>query len=76
MKKIIKIEGMTCSHCQARVEKALNAIAGVEAKVDLKKKAAVVRFNSDVSDSVFKDAVAEAGYEVVSIEEKKGLFGN
>lgn len=75
MKKIIKIEGMSCGHCQARVEKALNAIAGVDAKVDLKKKAAVVSFDSDVSDSVFKDAVTEAGYEVVSIEEKKGLFG-
>ncbi len=76
MKKIIKIEGMTCSHCQARVEKALNAIAGVNAKVNLKKKAAVVNLNTDISDSVFKDAVTEAGYEVVSIEEKKGLFGN
>lgn len=75
MKKIIKIEGMTCSHCQARVEKALNAIAGVNAKVDLKKKAAVVNFDTDISDSVFKDAVTEAGYDVVSIEEKKGLFG-
>lgn len=75
MKKTIKIEGMTCSHCQARVEKALNGITGVNAKVDLKKKAAVVNFDSDISDSVFKDAVTEAGYEVVSIEEKKGLFG-
>ncbi|QHQ62631.1 heavy metal transporter [Anaerocolumna sedimenticola] len=75
MKKIIKIEGMTCSHCQARVEKALNSITGVDAKVDLKKKAAVVSLDSDISDSVFKDAVSEAGYEVVSIEEKKGLFG-
>lgn len=75
MKKIIKIEGMTCSHCQARVEKALNSISGVNAKVDLKKKAAVVSFDADVSDSAFKDAVTEAGYEVVSIEEKKGLFG-
>lgn len=74
MKKILKIEGMTCSHCQARVEIALNGISGVNAKVDLKKKAAVVSFDSDVSDAVFKDAVTEAGYEVVSIEEKKGLF--
>ncbi len=75
MKKIIKIEGMTCSHCQARVEKALNSISGVNAKVDLKKKAAVVSFDADVSDATFKDAVTEAGYELVSIEEKKGLFG-
>jgi copper ion binding protein len=74
MKKTIKIEGMTCSHCQARVEKALNSISGVDAKVDLKKKAAVVSFDGDISDALFKDAVTEAGYEVVSIEEKKGLF--
>lgn len=74
MKKIIKIKGMTCSHCQARVEKALNAIAGVSAKVDLKKNSAVVSFDSDVNDSVFKDAITEAGYEFVSIDEKKGLF--
>jgi copper chaperone CopZ len=39
-KKIMKIEGMTCGHCQARVEKALNAISGVTANVDLKKKIA------------------------------------
>lgn len=76
MKKIIKIEGMSCSHCQARVEKVLNEIAGVKAKVDLKKKAAIVSFDSDISDSVLKDAITEAGYEVVSVEEKKGLFGN
>lgn len=75
MKKIIKIEGMSCAHCQARVEKALNAINGVDAKVDLKKNAATVNLVSDVSDEVFKEAISEAGYEVVSIEEKKGLFG-
>ena len=75
MKKIIKIEGMSCGHCQARVEKALNAIDGVEAKVDLKKKAAIVNLKSDVSDDVFKNAINEAGYEFISVEEKKGLFG-
>lgn len=75
MKKIIKIEGMSCGHCQARVEKALNAIDGVEAKVDLKKKAAIVNLKADVSDEVMKEAVIEAGYEVVGIEEKKGMFG-
>jgi copper chaperone CopZ len=76
MKKIIKIEGMSCGHCQARVEKALNGIEGVDAKVDLKKKAAVVNLKSEVSDEILSHTVTEAGYEVVSIEEKKGLFGN
>lgn len=74
MKKVISINGMSCEHCQARVEKALNAIDGVEAKVDLKKNNATVTLQSDVDDEVLKNAVKEAGYEPVSIEEKKGLF--
>lgn len=74
MKKIIGINGMSCAHCQARVEKALNAIDGVEAKVDLKKKNATVTLKTPVDDEVLKNAVIEAGYEPISIEEKKGLF--
>lgn len=76
MKKIITINGMTCEHCKARVEKALNGLEGVEAKVDLKKKQAAVTLSTAVDDAVLKSAVADAGYEVVSIEEKKGLFGS
>ena len=75
MKKVIEINGMTCGHCQARVEKALNGIDGVEAKVDLKKKQATVQMTKEVSDETFKSVIEEAGYEVVSIAEKKGLFG-
>lgn len=74
MKKVIEINGMSCGHCQARVEKALNAIDGAEAKVDLKKKRAVVNLTKDIDDQTLKDAVTEAGYEVVSVTEKKGLF--
>ena len=74
MKKIININGMSCEHCQARVEKALNAIAGVQAKVELKKNRAVVNLKQDISEQTLKEVVTEAGYEVVSIEEKKGLF--
>lgn len=75
MKKVIKINGMSCGHCQARVEKALASLDGVSAKVDLKKKQATVDFSSDITDEMLKDTVTEAGYEVVSITEKKGLFG-
>ncbi|HHV11030.1 MAG TPA: heavy-metal-associated domain-containing protein [Clostridiales bacterium] len=75
MKKIIEINGMSCEHCQARVEKALNGIDGVSAKVELKKNRAVVNLaNESVNDEALKEAVTEAGYEVVSITEKKGLF--
>ena len=75
MKKIIKINGMSCGHCQAKVEKALAGLNGVSVKVDLKKKQAIVELNSDISEQVLKDTIVEAGYEVVSITEKKGLFG-
>ncbi len=75
MKKVITIEGMSCAHCQARVEKALSEVAGVdEAKVDLKKKIATVSMANPVEDEVLKHAVTEAGYEPISVEEKKGLF--
>lgn len=75
MKKVIVIDGMSCRHCQAAVENALNAINGVQSKVDLKKKQAVVTLKHDMPDQVFSDAVRNAGYEVISISEKKGLFG-
>lgn len=67
MKKIIKIEGMHCAHCQASAEKALNAIPGVEAKVNLEKKEATVILSADVEDKLFMDALSEAGFEAVSI---------
>ncbi len=74
MKKIIAIEGMSCEHCVAKATKALNSIDGVEAKVDLKKKNAVVNLAKDVEDQTFINALEEADFKVVSITEKKGLF--
>ncbi len=70
MKKIIKIEGMHCAHCQASAEKALNAIPGVEAKVDLEKKQATVILTADVDDKLFQDALSEVGFEAVSISKQ------
>ncbi len=75
MKKLIAIDGMHCAHCQAKAEKALNAIQGVKASVDLKKKTAVVDLEKEIDDQVLKKAISDAGFEVVSITEKKGLFG-
>ena len=75
MQKNILINGMSCGHCQARVEEALNAIPGVEAKVDLRKKTASVVLKTEVDDQTLTKAVTDAGYEVVEIAEKKGLFG-
>lgn len=74
MKKIIGINGMNCEHCVAKATKALNAIDGVKAKVDLKKKSAEVNLSKDVDDQIFKDALKEVEFEVISITEKKGFF--
>ena len=68
MKKTLTITGMTCGHCQARVEKALNAMDGVKAKVDLKKNTATVKVDSSVTDEMLIKAVEEAGYGVTSVE--------
>ena len=75
MKKIIQINGMHCPKCSAKVENALNSIEGVSAKVNLAKKHAVVTFKTDVTDDILKNAVDSLGFEVVSVTEKKGIFG-
>ena len=76
MKKIVTVEGMHCPHCQASVEKALSAVEGVtSAKVDLKKKTATVALSQEVADDVLMKAVADAGFEPVSVAVKKGLLG-
>lgn len=68
MKKELKIEGMSCSHCSARVEKALSALPGVSASVDLASKTAVVESAAEISDETLIRAVTDAGYEVVSVK--------
>ncbi|MEF9967571.1 MAG: HAD-IC family P-type ATPase, partial [Longicatena sp.] len=66
--KTILIEGMSCGHCQARVEKALNAIDGVHATVDLASKSANIQLTKDVANEILKKAIEDAGYDVVSIK--------
>ena len=66
MTKTIVIKGMMCAHCQAHVEKALNALPGVTATVNLEAGTAAVQ--GDVTDEVLTKAVTDAGYEVVEIK--------
>jgi copper chaperone CopZ len=55
---------MTCGHCSARVEKALEGVSGVDkAKVDLKKGLAEVTLSGPIEDAVLTKAVIDAGYE-------------
>ncbi len=61
------VEGMSCGHCSARVEEALNGLDGVKAEVNLKKKTAYVTLESEVSDETLKATVENAGYSVTKI---------
>ena len=66
MEKTLKIEGMMCMHCSGRVQKALEAIDGVEsAIVSHETGTAVLTLTKAVDDAVLKKAVTDAGYEVV-----------
>ena len=68
MEKTMKIEGMMCGHCEARVKKALEALAQVDsAEVSHEAGTAVVKLNQEVSDQVLKKAVEDQDYKVLSI---------
>lgn len=69
MTKTMNIEGMMCGHCEARVKKALEALAGVEsAEVSHEKGTAVVSMSADVADDTLKEAVEAQDYKVNSIQ--------
>lgn len=69
MKKTLIVEGMSCGHCKAAVEKALNAVDGVDsAVVDLNSKTAEVNMSKDLNPDVLSKAVTDAGYEVKKIK--------
>ena len=69
MKKTLKVEGMMCGHCEARVKKALEALDAVEqAKVSHEAGTAVVTLSEDVTDDVLKNAVEAQDYPVTFIQ--------
>ncbi len=63
METVIRVNGMMCKHCKARVESACRALPGVEdAAADLEKKTVTVR--GTAAPETVKKAIADAGYEV------------
>ena len=69
MTKTMKIEGMMCGHCEARVKKALEALEQVEqAEVSHEKGTAVVTLKETVTDEVLKKAVEDQDYKVTDIQ--------
>ena len=69
MKKTLKVEGMMCGHCEARVKKALEALPEVdEAVVSHEAGTAIVTLNAEVADDVLKKAVEDQDYKVTGIQ--------
>ncbi|MBE6618604.1 MAG: heavy-metal-associated domain-containing protein [Ruminococcaceae bacterium] len=66
--KTLTVEGMHCMHCSQRVEKALEELSGVSAKVDLDAKTATVTMKKDHTDDELKKAVEEVGFTVIEIK--------
>ncbi len=68
MKKTLIVEGMTCSHCENAVKNELRELPEVvDVRIDLAEKKVEVE-GSDLVDKRLKEAIDEAGYEVVSID--------
>lgn len=62
----LTVEGMACMHCAAKVENALKALKEVKsAKVDLAAKTVTVTLKRETDRAVLKEAVENAGYQVV-----------
>ena len=69
MTKTLKVEGMMCAHCEARVKKALEAVHGVESAVaDHTAGTAVVTLSAPVADETLKAAVEAQDYSVPGVE--------
>jgi copper chaperone CopZ len=67
----ITVEGMSCMHCVKHVEDALNAIPGVKAEVDLKKKTAFADLTQPVEDAALKAAINGAGYKATAVNRSR-----
>ncbi|MCL4511046.1 MAG: cation transporter [Bacteroidetes bacterium] len=66
-KKVLKVDGMTCHHCEMTVEKALLEIDGVKAaKADHTSKSVEVQYKDELDLGKVKDKVEKVGYKFVS----------
>nr|WP_325303078.1 heavy metal translocating P-type ATPase [uncultured Oscillibacter sp.] len=69
MEKTMKIEGMMCGHCEARVKKALEALPEVSASnVSHESGTAVVTLSGALADEALKKAVEDQDYKVLGIQ--------
>ena len=66
--KVFKIDGMHCESCTSRVKRAINSIDGVSAKLDLRKKKAVVKYDKEIADDTLVKEIENLGYKVVAVQ--------
>lgn len=75
MKKVIKVKDLCCALCGERLSEALELKDGVlKARADVKRDTVFVETLSSVSDEALKEAVEKEGFEVISVEIRRGLF--
>ena len=74
--KVFKVEGMHCESCVNRVKRAINRSDGVSAKVNLRKKEAVVSYDREVDDSSFTKDIPDSffNYEKIFARNKDAGF--
>ena len=63
----VEIEGMTCKNCAARVENAFHSAGEYYAKVNLRKKTALIRAKAETPEETLKKIVLRTGYDVAGI---------
>lgn len=69
-RKIIHIEGMSCEHCTKKVETALEDLVDIErAKVNLKKRCAIVTYQNSVDEVLLQNTIEKLGYTVTGVKE-------
>ena len=69
MKRVMRIEGMMCGHCEATVKRVLEAIDGVEQALPSHTEGtAILTLSAPVEDALLKKAVEDEDYTVLSIE--------
>lgn len=69
MKKILKIEGMSCHHCEMRVENALKSLKDVKkAKANYAEGLCVIELKNDIADDILINTVMQAGYTLTKVE--------
>lgn len=75
MKKVIRVKDLCCALCGERLSEALELKDGVlKARSDVKRNTIFVEILSSVSDATLRAAVEKEGFEVLSVENRRGLF--